>query len=322
MLSTSWDEDILMRATEDLSKSMSTVLRGRYDETVLQTAYHYCANITAFHSKSFFMASGLLPESKRKAIRALYAFCRTTDDIVDMQETGCKSQLDRWRERSLGEAIRINDPVPIAWADTRTRFEIPMIYARQLIDGVAQDLQINQYKDFSALADYCYGVASTVGLMSMHIIGFSTNEAIRYAVKLGVALQLTNILRDIAEDRDRGRIYLPQDELDAFGVGPDHLKNGIVDTAWRNFMRFQIKRTRCIYAEAWPGIQLLDPSGRLAIAAAASFYRDILKDIEARDYDVFQGRAHVSKWGKLRKLPQLWYNYGNNIGLRTASFIK
>ena len=191
--------------------------------------------------------------------------------------------LERWRERSLSNKVKINDPVPIAWAHARLNFQIPLIYARQLIDGVAQDLYVHRYENFSGLADYCYGVASTVGLMSMHIIGFSGNEAIRYAVKLGVALQLTNILRDIAEDWERGRLYLPQDELEAFNITEDHLNGNIVDDHWRAFMRFQIERTRCIYAEAWPGISLLNPSGRLAIAAAASFYKDILKDIEARD---------------------------------------
>jgi hypothetical protein len=183
-------------------------------------------------------------------------------------------------------------------------------YAHQLIDGVAVDLHIRSYHNFAALTEYCYGVASTVGLMSMFIVGFYSEHAIRYAVKLGVALQLTNILRDIAEDWKQGRLYLPQDELRAFGVSDNHLQHGIVDDSWRALMKFQIDRARRIYAEAWPGLAVLHPSGRLAIAAAATFYKDILSDIEARDYDVFRGRARVSKWGKIQRLPQLWYAHG------------
>lgn len=322
MLSATWDHNLLARALEKRSNETPVRAKEPSDGAALRMAHLYCKKVTAFHSKSFFMASGLLPDDKKRAIRALYAFCRTTDDIVDHPGPDCELQLERWRERSLSNAPRTNDPVPIAWADTRVRFQIPTVYAQQLIDGVAQDLNIDRYQDFSELAAYCYGVASTVGLMSMHIVGFSNEEAIRYAVKLGVALQLTNILRDIAEDWNRGRLYLPQDELQAFDITEDHLLQSRTDIKWRSFMRFQIERTRRIYAEAWPGIQLLHPSGRLAIAAAASFYKDILKDIEGKNYDVFQERPYVSKWGKLRKLPHLWYEYGNNVNLRTASFIK
>ncbi len=143
--------------------------------------------------------------------------------------------------------------------------------------------------------------------MSMHIIGFFTEEAIEYAVKLGVALQLTNILRDINEDWERGRLYLPQEELDRFGLTENDIDRGIVTDRWREFMKFQIARARRLYAEAWPGIAMLNPDGRLAIAAAADLYRAILNDIEAHDYNVFNRRAHLTKWEKLRRLPGLWW---------------
>jgi 15-cis-phytoene synthase len=311
MLAASWDENLLTRALEDLSGEHSATLPDHHRGEALNTAYRYCREVTAIHSKSFFMASSLLEQEQRHAIRALYAFCRTTDDIVDHPGPDCAQQLQLWRERALSSNPRANDPVPIAWADARQKFRIPSRYAHQLIDGVGCDLHVQRYPNFSELADYCYGVASTVGLMSMYIVGFANEHAIRYAVKLGVALQLTNILRDIAEDWERGRLYLPEDELREFGISEDHLNYGIVDGAWCAFMRFQIERANRIYAEAWPGIGLLHPGGRLAIAAAASFYQDILKAIEARGYDVFSGRACLSKWEKLRKLPQLWYAYGS-----------
>jgi phytoene synthase len=197
--------------------------------------------------------------------------------------------------------------VAVAWNDACARYQIPVAYAQQLIHGVAQDLHQTRYATFSDLADYAYGVASTVGLMSMHIIGFRSQEAVRYAVKLGVALQLTNILRDVAEDWGRGRLYLPQDELAAFGLTEDDIEKGVVTDRWRTFMKFQIDRTRQLYDEAWPGIALLEPEGRFAIAAAADLYRLILEDIEKHDYDVFSRRAYVSQWGKLRRLPALWW---------------
>jgi phytoene synthase len=195
----------------------------------------------------------------------------------------------------------------VAWTDTRTRYGIPQRYAEQLIDGLARDLHQTRYTTFPDLATYAYGVASTVGLMSMHITGFSGPEAIPYAVKLGVALQLTNILRDVGEDWQNGRVYLPQDELEAFGLTEADLASGRMDDRWQAFLRFQIDRNRQLYAEAWPGIALLDPDGKLAIAAAARFYEAILDDIEANDYDVFKRRAHVSAWGKLRLVPSIWW---------------
>ena len=200
-----------------------------------------------------------------------------------------------------------NEPIALAWADARTRFGIPCQYGEQLLDGVARDLEQSRYETFDELATYSYGVASTVGLMSMHIIGFAGPEAIPYAIRLGVALQLTNILRDVAEDWQNGRVYMPQEELSAFRLREEDLEIGRVDDRWRAFMRFQIARNRRLYEEAWPGIGMLDADGRLAIAAAAGLYRAILDDIEAHDYDVFNRRAYVGRWRKLRILPGIWW---------------
>ena len=154
----------------------------------------------------------------------------------------------------------------LAWSHARSVYRIPQRYAEQLIDGVARDLRQTRYQTFDELAEYSYGVASTVGLMSMHIVGFRGPEAIPYAVKLGVALQLTNILRDVGEDYRSGRVYLPQAELATFGITEDQIAAGRVDDRWREFMRFQISRNRVLYKEAWPGIAMLDRDGRFAIA--------------------------------------------------------
>lgn len=259
----------------------------------------------------------IITKGKREAIRVLYAFCRTTDDIVDEDNDVENSHLERWRADTTRDTIRFNDPVVIAWAYTRKQFRIPCLYARQLIDGVQMDLTKKRYQNFKELTQYCYGVASTVGLMSMHITGFESTRAIPYAIKLGVALQLTNILRDIREDWNNGRLYLPQDELDSFGITSDHLTHCINDMAWKKFMRFQIDRNQKLYEEAWPGIQLLHPDGKLAIAAAATFYRSILKKIESLDYDIFSQRACISKWGKIKRIPDLVLKYKFSNSLNT-----
>jgi len=176
----------------------------------LQNAYREAEKITAEHSKSFLFASGLLPEEKRSAVRALYAFCRTVDDIVDESVDGEReAQLDYWRTMVETASFADDDLIAAAWSDTLSRYHIPRHYARQLIDGVARDLSQSRYQTFEELATYCYGVASTVGLMSMYIVGFGTNEAVPYAIKLGVALQMTNILRDVGEDYRNGVVPAP-----------------------------------------------------------------------------------------------------------------
>jgi 15-cis-phytoene synthase len=162
-------------------------------------------------------------------------------------------------------------------------------------------------RHFDELTEYCYGVACTVGLMSMHITGYHGPEAFPYAIRLGVALQLTNILRDVGEDWKMGRLYLPKEELDAFGLSEDDIQSGMVTSRWRDFMRFQIERARRLYSESLPGIQLLNLDGRFAIAAAAELYQSILTRIEENDYDVFHHRASLTKWGKLSRLPGIWF---------------
>lgn len=302
-----WESQLLLLASEAQIPSAAASGLTHSDPAALPSAYEHCRQLTAHHSRSFYLASSLLPMVKRRAIWALYAFCRTTDDIVDRPDLNVTATLARWRRQTLHAHPAANDPVALAWADTHTRYHIPLRYAEQLIEGVATDLHHPRYLTFADFATYAYCVASTVGLMSMHIIGFNGPQAIPYAIKLGVALQLTNVLRDVAEDWRAGRVYLPQEELARFGLTEDDLAAGRVDERWRAFMRFQIDRNRRLYQESWPGIAMLQREGRLAIAAAARFYAGILDEIERRDYDVFTHRAHVSFLGKASKLPRLWW---------------
>jgi len=277
------------------------------DRELLDRAYAYCAEITQAHSRTFYLASALLPQDKRQAVRALYAFCRLSDDLVDRATVIAPTDLENWRRRSLSPSAPVDDLVALAWADTRLRYRIPTRYAEQLLDGIAHDVIPLRYHTFDDLAAYCYRVAATVGLMAMHIIGFQSIRAVSYAIKLGVALQLTNILRDVGEDWRAGRLYLPLDELTAFGLSEADIAAGRVDDRWRAFLRFQIERTRRLYAEALPGIALLHPDGRFAIAAAGELYQAILGQIEAQQGDVFHHRAHLSQWDKLRRLPGIWW---------------
>jgi phytoene synthase len=303
----SWERSLLSLAYEG-RHAVTQSHDMAVDHALLETAYSYCETMTALNSRSFHMASSLLPAEKRRAVRALYAFCRVTDDLVDRAEGNAgRIALEEWRRRLIGQTPPGDDLVAVAWSDARQRHRVPWRYAEQLIDGVARDLEQTRYQTFDDLAAYSYGVASTVGLMSMHIIGYQGPEAIPYAIKLGVALQMTNILRDVAEDWQRGRIYLPQEDMEHFGVTEADIAEGRVTAAWRQLMAFQIERTRRLYDEAAPGIYLLDRDGRFAIAAAADLYRGILTDIERHEYDVFGRRAFVTIWGKLRMLPAIWW---------------
>ncbi len=276
-------------------------------DAALGMAYKQAEKITAAHSKSFYFASGLLPEEKRSAVRALYAFCRIVDDIVDEStDAQSKTQLDYWRRMVESASFSDNDLVAAAWADTLTRYHIPRHHALQLIGGVARDLLQTRYQTFDELATYCYGVASTVGLMSMYIVGFKNNDAIPYAIKLGVALQMTNILRDVGEDHRNGRLYLPREELTFHGISEQDIAESRVTDNWRQFMKFQIDRTRQLYEESWEGVKLLEREGQLAVGTASVFYQGILDQIEKNDYDVFTKRASLSAVGKVGRIPSLW----------------
>jgi phytoene synthase len=308
-----WERPLLTLAYEARQSNSSGPALQLADNEALALAYDYCEEITAINSRSFFTASRFLPKPKRRSVRALYAFCRSTDDIVDRPATANTSpgqkraSLKAWHSRSLTTTVDANDPIVAAWTDARLRYRIPPAFAEQLVQGVARDIDVSRYGTFEELTAYCYGVAATVGFMCMYIIGYSGEAAFPYALKLGVALQLTNILRDVGEDWRAGRLYLPLEELHRFGLEEGDVAAGVVDDRWREFMRFQIARARKLYAESWPGIALLNADGHFAICAAADMYRAILADIEAHDYDVFSRRAYVTRWNKLRRLPVIWW---------------
>lgn len=281
-------------------------------ELDLDRAFALCNEITRDHSKSFYFSTSFLPPAKRRAIRAFYAFCRTTDDTVDVLSTSdaeARPFLDEWRRASrLSPRDQVN-PVLAAWTSIRDRYAVPQTYVEELIDGCEMDLTIKRYDTWQELERYCYCVASTVGLISLHIIGVNGDDPDLFersrqaAIDLGIALQLTNILRDVGEDLGRGRIYLPREDLQRFGYTEEDLHAGVIDDRFRALMRFEIQRARDYYARSIPAIAALKPDGRIAVGAAAMLYGGILDKIVENDFDVFNKRAHLTLREKLQRMP-------------------
>lgn len=276
----------------------------------LERAFALCDQITGDHSKSFFFSTQFLPADKRRAIRAFYAFCRTTDDMVDVAANRCPETLARWREDARLPASRQTNPVLRAWATVRDRYRVPLHFIDELIDGCEMDLTVTRYATWNALRRYCYCVASTVGLVSMHIIGVcrpdQVERAVELATELGIALQLTNILRDVGEDIRRGRIYIPQEDMRRFQYTDDDVRNGVVDARFRSLMRHEMDRADAYYDRGMTGIPLLNTDGRLAVGAACMLYRGILGKIHLNDYDVYSRRAHLTNGEKVQRLPGIY----------------
>lgn len=268
-------------------------------------AYAECERIIRRHSKSFFFSSQFLAPETRRAVRALYAFCRTSDDTVDVQAGDPARALAAWVQQVRAARPVSDHPVLLAWHDTRTRYALSSALVDELLAGMAMDLTMHRYASFADLWLYCYRAASVVGLLVMGITGHAPG-AEPYAIKLGVALQLTNILRDVGEDAARGRVYLPQEDLERFGLTADEILAGVYDERFRAMMRFQVARAHRLYDESWPGIALLPQESRLAIGAAARVYRGILDKLAANSYDAHTRRAHVRLREKLALLPRIW----------------
>lgn len=289
--------------TRPIFSDVAATLRAALVTESLPYAYAECRRIAFTASKSFSLAMRLLPPHKRQAMEALYAFSRTSDDLVDEQSEP-SAALSQWIAQVHHTAPAPDMLVLLAWADACRSYNLPTSLADELLAGVGMDLTINRYDTFDDLWLYCYRVASVVGLLAMRIIGFE-GDAEPQAIKLGVALQLTNILRDVGEDARRGRIYLPQEDLVRFGVSEAEIMAGVMSERFRALMRFEISRAEAWYRAGWPGVVQLHPDGQMAVATAALVYRAILPRIVANDYDVFTQRAFVPLPQKLLMLPRI-----------------
>ncbi len=275
----------------------------------LTAAYDYCQRIARSEAKNFYYAFRTLPAAKRRAIYAAYAFCRLCDDIADDDHT-----LDE-KHRLLGETRQMLEvgqngggggPVFTALKDATSSFDIPVRYLEEVVEGVEMDLTKAQYDDFDELRTYCYKVASAVGLICVEVFGYEDPKAREYAVDLGIAMQLTNIVRDVKEDATRGRIYIPLDEMKSFGYSPDELNAETVNGAFTDLMAFQVDRARRYFERGRRLIPLLSPRSRACPTVLIAFYSAILDRIEASGYDVFQKRVGLRRGEKLVLMARLW----------------
>ncbi|SMO38113.1 phytoene/squalene synthase family protein [Gracilimonas mengyeensis] len=283
----------------------------------LKEAYTHCRVITKKHAKTFYMATRFLPNEKQRGIFAIYGLCRYLDDLVDeaedlvdnraITEEEIDEKLAQFGERLIDvyEGRRVDDPILQAFADTLKKYSISMELPFELMEGVKTDLFKNRFETFEEVYDYSYKVASVVGLMTSEVFGYVDKEALDYAVDLGIAMQLTNILRDVGEDLQRGRIYLPQEDLERFNITENELFARKKNDNFIKLMKFQIQRARDYYDRADMGIPLLSNDSQLPVYLARYNYSRILDKIEENGYSVFNNRAYLNYTEKLSILPRV-----------------
>lgn len=289
----------------------------------VEEAYQYCYQIIKHASRTFYWGSLLFPLQKRRAIWAIYALFRVIDDLVDEQDelearrghlTGTKDPrkaLAYWREalqKLYADGTHDGHPVLVAWSDLLTHYPAPLEPVLELMEGMEMDLCQRRYRSFEALHRYCYCVAGTVGVLTSSIFGYRDPLALHYAIDLGVAMQLTNILRDVGEDAQRGRIYLPLDEMERFGYSEQDLLEGVVNSAFAELMQFQIERANSYYQHARSGIALLNEDCHLSVHFSSRLYQGILECIQKNRYDVFTRRANVPLPAKMITLGSSWWS--------------
>jgi phytoene synthase len=321
------DSSILQSWNELKGLSEKEILSGRNvldlerRKNSLSLAYRRCEYVTQLFSKTFYMGTSLMKPDSRQHVWAVYAWCRRTDDIVDspralMNQDTLQKDLKLWGERlqSIFEG-NPSDLFDLAMADTVKKYPTMSIEPyNDMIAGMVMDvpgLGQERYNNFEELYLYCYRVAGTVGLMTLPMLGvadgYTEEQAAKPAIALGIGLQLTNILRDVGEDLERGRIYLPLDELKAFGLTENDLFQCKVTPKYQEFMKFQIQRARDYYSIAKEGIPMLHPTGRFAVQASLDLYSRILNVIERNEYDNFRKRAYTTKLEKLSILPESFF---------------
>jgi len=286
----------------------------------LDQAYEICRKETQKWAKTFYLGTLLLPQEKRRAIWAIYVWCRRTDEIMDSLEASTKSQdelsdnLDEWEENTKNVFKgNIKSELDSVLLDTIEKYPQSIQPYLDMIDGQRMDLNKFRYKDFDELKLYCYRVAGTVGLMTQNVMGIDSAytsapwsampDPSEAAIALGIANQLTNILRDVGEDRHRGRIYLPQADIEKFNYSEEELLKGKINKQWKSLMNFQLTRAREWFQKSEDGIKWLSSDARWPVWTSLRLYRGILDSIERLDYDVFNNRAFVKNSVKALEIP-------------------
>jgi phytoene synthase len=273
----------------------------------LRASYEECKRLNALHGKTYYLATLLLPKAKRPFVHALYGFARYADEIVDdlastLSDEEKAAELKTWGDKVLSglKSGDSNDQVGRALIDTVARFDIPHEHFVAFLHSMSMDLTVTEYANYEALMEYVYGSAAVIGLEMVPILGALSAAAYEPAEKLGVAFQLANFIRDVGEDLDRGRVYLPQDELAQFGVDREMLEARKLTPEITAALKFQIERVRQLQREATPGILQLEPSSRPCIEAASELYCGIVDEVEAIGYDIFNKRAKTSTARRMR----------------------
>ena len=277
-------------------------------ERDLKAAYDHCKRVTRAEAKNFYYAFRTLPAKKRRAIYAAYAFCRLCDDIADgdLPLDEKRRLLEETRGRLTWGGDVESHPVFSALRDTIDSYDIPVGHFEEVIEGVEMDLTQSRYGTFEELRVYCYRVASAVGLVCIEIFGYTDAKAREYAVDLGLAMQITNIIRDVREDSLRGRIYVPLDELERFGYTEQDLEQGIVNEPFRQLMAYQAARAREHFERGRRIVPLLSADSRACLALLHGVYSSILGRIEESGFDVYSRRVGLPTREKLLLMARLW----------------
>jgi phytoene synthase len=290
---------------------MDELTKAGITDPALRTSYLECKRLNSLHGKTYYLATLLLPPEKRPFVHALYGFARYADEIVDdlastLTDDEKANSLNQWGEGVISDikSGKSDDVIGKALVDTVKRFDIPIQYFQAFLHSMAMDLTITEYQEYEDLQEYVYGSAAVIGLQMVSVLGiekgFSIDEVNASAEKLGVAFQLANFIRDVGEDLDRGRVYLPIAELQAHGVTREMLERKVLTPQIKSALKEQIERVRKLQQESMVGINMLAKQSRACIQAASELYCGIVDEVEKIDYQIFSKRAKTSNWRRMK----------------------
>ena len=290
---------------------MDELTKAGITDPALRTSYLECKRLNSLHGKTYYLATLLLPPEKRPFVHALYGFARYADEIVDdlastLTDDEKANSLKQWGEGVISDIKSGNsdDVIGKALVDTVKRFDIPIQYFQAFLHSMAMDLTITEYQEYEDLQEYVYGSAAVIGLQMVSVLGIekgvSIDEVNGAAEKLGVAFQLANFIRDVGEDLDRGRVYLPIAELQAHGVTREMLERKVLTPEIKSALKEQIERVRKLQQESMVGINMLAKQSRACIQAASELYCGIVDEVEKIDYQIFTKRAKTSNWRRMK----------------------
>jgi len=276
-------------------------------DPALRKSYAECKKLNSQHGKTYYLATLLLPPAKRPFVHALYGFARYADEIVDdlnstLSDDEKAKALKQWGDGVLADIKtgKSHDHIGAALVDTVKRFNIPISYFEAFLKSMTMDLTVTEYHSYEDLLEYVYGSAAVIGLQMVPILGTLNPDAYAAAEKLGIAFQLANFIRDVGEDLERGRVYLPITELQACGVTREMLEDRVLTPEIKKALQFQIARVRQLQKEATPGIAMLSPESRACIEAASELYCGIVDEVEKINYEIFEKRAKTSTWRRIK----------------------